>query len=262
MLIEIVCIVFYLCAAGWVGSRLFHHQGPNPTLMAIPAFLALTAHLYLLWEGILQTPGQNMSMLNVASLLAWLITFTMTLASFTFATAILMPVVFSFSAIIVLLSVLIPDIHIMQIELHPGLLIHISLALLAYGCLLIAVLYALQLSYISGRLKDKRPPFLHSSLPPLMTVETIFFKLLLTGTILLTLSLASGFVFLDNMLAKEQAHKTILSILAWLVFVVTTLGHQRWGWRGKRVISATLIGALLLTIAYFGSRFVREVLLN
>ncbi|MFA3790562.1 inner membrane protein YpjD [Aliiglaciecola sp. SL4] len=262
MLIEIVCIVFYLFAAGWVTSRLFHHQGPNPKLMLIPAFLALTTHLYLLVEGLNQASGANMSMLNVASLIAWLVTVTMTIASFALATAILMPVVFGFSALIVLLSALIPKVHIMQIQLQPDLVIHITLALLAYGCLIIAVLYALQLAYINERLKQKKTSLLHSSLPPLMTVETIFFKLLLAGTILLTLSLISGFLFLDNMWASEQAHKTILSVIAWLIFSVTAIGHHQWGWRGKPVISATLVGAFLLTLAYFGSRFVKEVILS
>ncbi|GAA0853559.1 cytochrome c biogenesis protein CcsA [Aliiglaciecola litoralis] len=210
----------------------------------------------------IQGEGTNMSIMNVASLIAWLVTFTMTLASFSFATAILMPVVFGFAALIVLLSAVIPDVHMMQIALKPALIIHITLALLAYGCLSIAVLYAVQLAYINSRLKHKKMSLMHSSLPPLMTVETIFFKLLITGTVLLTLSLLSGFVFLDNMLGTEQAHKTILSVIAWLVFCITAMGHQKWGWRGRPVITATFIGAFLLTLAYFGSRFVRDVLLG
>lgn len=262
MLIHIICIVLYLSAAVLVGSRLFHHQGPNPKLTAIPAFLALTAHLYLLSLSMLLGDGTNMSMINVASLIAWLVTFTLTVASFSFSTAILMPVVFSFSAIVVLMAFIVPDIQSIKIHMQPALIVHITLALFAYGCLSIAVLYAMQLAYINNRLKQKKTSILHPSLPPLMTVETIFFKLLLVGTVLLALSLISGFIFLDNMWAKEQAHKTILSIMAWLVFLVTTIGHQKWGWRGKPVLSATFIGAFILTLAYFGSRFVREVLIG
>ncbi|WP_260681629.1 inner membrane protein YpjD [Aliiglaciecola sp. M165] len=262
MFVEIVCIIAYLSVTAWLASRLFHHQGPNPKLMAIPAFIALTLHLFLLSESIFLAPGQNMSMVNVASLIAWLVTFTMTIASFAFSTAILMPVVFGFSALVVFIGAVIPDVHMMQIALQPKLLIHITLALFAYGCLSITVLYGLQLSYINLRLKHKKAPLLHSSLPPLMTVETIFFKLLLAGSVLLTLSLITGFVFLDNMWAKEQAHKTVLSVIAWLIFVVTAIGHHRWGWRGKPVISATIVGGFILTLAYFGSRFVREVLIG
>ncbi len=262
MILGLICVIFYLAAAGVIASRLFHHQGPNPKLSAIPALIAILVHAYLLNTGILQDPGQNMSMVNVASLIAWVIALTMTIASFSLANAILLPVVYGFSALIVLIGVFVPSSHIMQIDVRPALIIHIVLALFAYGCLIIAFLYALQLSYINTKLKEKKASLLHSSLPPLMTVESIFFKLLFAGTVLLTLSLASGFAFLDDMLAKEQAHKTVLSVIAWVIYCITLVGHNRWGWRGKSVITATVVGACLLTLAYFGSRFVREVLIN
>lgn len=262
MILGLICIVMYLATTGIIASRLFHHLGPQPKVFAVPAFVALAFHLYLISNGLFMAGGENMSMLNVASIIAWLITITMTLASFSLPTTILMPVVYGFSALVVLLTLVIPDSYIMHIELRPALLVHITLALFAYGCLSIAVLFAFQVAYINSTLKQKKATILHSSLPPLMTVETIFFKLLLTGTVLLTFSLLSGFAFLDNMLAKEQAHKTVLSCLAWLVFCITLIGHNRWGWRGRPVIVATVSGATLLTLAYFGSRFVREVILN
>ena len=58
-----------------------------------------------------------------------------------------------------------------------------------------------------------------------------------------TLSLISGFVFLENMFAQGQAHKTILSILAWLVFSIELFGHFKFGWRGKPIIFATIAGS-------------------
>ena len=262
MIIGLICVALYIAAASIVASRLFHHQGPERKISTALAVAALALHFFMLSDSIFIEPGQNMSMSNVASLIAWLIVLTMTAASFVLPNAILLPVVFGFAALIVLLGLFVPDTYIMNIEVQPALLTHITLALFAYGSLIIAMLYALQLSYINVRLKQKNASLLHSSLPPLMAVEQIFFKLLLTGTVLLTLSLLSGFVFLDNMFAKEQAHKTVFSILAWCVYVVVLFGHSRWGWRGKPVISATVAGAVLLTLAYFGSRFVREVIIN
>lgn len=203
-----------------------------------------------------------MSMNNVASLIAWLIAFSMTVASFSLPNVILLPVAYGFSSLIILLGWLLPARYIMHIEIQPALLVHISLALIAYGCLMIALLYALQLGYINHRLKNKEVSLLHSSLPPLMMVEQILFKLLTVGTAILTLSLLSGFVFLDNMFAKPQAHKTVFSLLAWLVFAALLLGHHKQGWRGQRVTNGTVLGVVFLTLAYFGSRFVREVILT
>ncbi|WP_416308231.1 cytochrome C assembly family protein [Neptunicella sp. SCSIO 80796] len=260
--LNLLVILMYVSAATSISSRLFHQKGPQHKLAAVFAVIALTAHLYLLNTTILTEPGQDMSMTNVASLIAWLISLSMTLASFSLSSALLLPMVYGFSALVVLLQWTLPVHHIMFLQMQPALVSHVTIALLAYGCLTIAFLYALQLSYINYRLKHRQASLLHSSLPPLMRVESVLFKLLLIGTILLTLSLLSGFFFLDNMLAKNQAHKTVLSCIAWLVYVTVLIGHHRYGWRGKRVVASTIAGAILLTLAYFGSRFVKEVILG
>ena len=264
MLMDAICFVFYIFASGIIITGMFQAQGPNKLLAISSVVIAMSLHIMLL-KGSIFNPsevGQNMSMLNVASLVGWLISVTMLLASLKLPNNILLPVVYSFTGFIVLLSGLIPSAHVIQINVQPNLLIHISLALFAYACLAIASLYAVQLSYISFRLKEKNASLLHSSLPPLLAVENILFKLLLVGTILLTLSLVSGFMFLDNMFAKEQAHKTVLSLLAWGLYSIILMGHSAFGWRGKPIIWSTITGGILLTLAYFGSRFVREVILN
>ena len=264
MLMDAICFVFYMLASGVIVTGMFQEKGPNKLAAIISVLIAMGLHITILRSNILIEPGlgQDMSMLNVASLVGWLISLTMLLASFKLPNNILLPVVYSFTGLIVLLSAFIPSAHVIQLSVQPNLLIHIGLALFAYACLAIASLYAVQLSYISFRLKQKTASLLHSSLPPLMAVENILFKLLLVGTVLLTLSLASGFMFLDNMFANEQAHKTALSLLSWGLYSMILMGHYIFGWRGKRVIWSTIVGGVLLTLAYFGSRFVREVILN
>lgn len=260
-LFALICIALYAAAATVVGLRLFHQQGPHTRSAVYIGMLALALHFFLLTNSIMVDPGQNMSLGNVISLVAWLIAITMTVSSFYLPNTILLPVVFAFAGLMVLANIIVPDSYIVHIELRPGLLLHITLALFSYGCLMIALLYALQLAYINGRLKQKRASLLHSSLPPLMAVEQLLFKLLLVGTVLLTLSLFTGFTFLNDMFDKQHIHKSVLSLIAWVIFTTLLLGHKCWGWRGKPVISATVVGTLLLTLAYFGSRFVREVIL-
>ena len=82
------------------------------------------------------------------------------------------------------------------------------------------------------------------------------------GIILLTLSIASGLIFLDNFFAQHLAHKTVLSLLAWIIFTTLLVGRYRFGWRGMRAVRWTLGGCGLLVLAYFGSKFVLEVVLN
>jgi ABC-type uncharacterized transport system permease subunit len=262
MFLDLICCLLYGLSAGIIVAGLFSVQGPKKSFALALAGIALLIHVVILWDTVLIMPGQNMSIMNVVSLVAWLISMTMFFASFKLPNTILLPVVFGFTALVVMLTPFLSDMHIMHYRIKPALLIHIGFALLAYACLSIAFLYAMQLAYINLRLKEKRASLLHSSLPPLMAVETILLKLLLVGNVLLTMSLVTGFMFLENMFAKEQAHKTVLSLLAWLIYSVILFGHAKFGWRGKPVITATIAGSILLTLAYFGSRFVREVIIN
>jgi ABC-type uncharacterized transport system permease subunit len=261
-IISLISLAVYLAAAILLLKRFAKHLPNKHPLPLFLAGIALSTHLFVLVMSIFLEPGQNMSIANVASLIAWLIGASMTVASLYMTTALLLPVVYGFASVIILLKLFIPSTYMMQISMHPSLVLHITLALLAYGCLMIALLYALQFGYINTRLKQKQTSLVASHLPPLMLVESILFKLLIVGTILLTLSLATGFGFLEDMFAQHQVHKTVLSVIAWLIFAVTCIGHYRFGWRGKPVIAATIIATTLLTLAYFGSRFVKEVLLS
>jgi ABC-type uncharacterized transport system permease subunit len=261
-IVSLISLSVYLVTATLLLKRFSKHlSGRHPMFLPL-AGIALSTHLFVLVTSIFLEPGQNMSIVNVASLIAWLISVSMTAASLYMATALLLPVVYGFSGLVILLKLFIPDIYMMQISMNPSLVLHISLGLLAYGCLMIALLYALQFGYINARLKQKQTSLVASPLPPLMVVETILFKLLAVGTIILTLSLITGFGFLENMFAQQQVHKTVLSVLAWFIFATICVGHYRLGWRGKPIIAATIVASSILTLAYFGSRFVKEVLLS
>ena len=93
-------------------------------------------------------------------------------------------------------------------------------------------------------------------------MERVLFELVWSGVVLLTLSIISGLIFLDNMFAQHLVHKTVLSLGAWIIFTTLLVGRYRFGWRGMRAVRWTLGGCILLLLAYFGSKFVLEVLLN
>lgn len=98
-------------------------------------------------------------------------------------------------------------------------------------------------------------------LPPLQTMESLLFGLIITGFTLLTLALVSGLLFVDNFFAQHLVHKTVFSIVAWLVYGILLWGHFRWGWRGKTATLWTLGGFTLLMLAFWGTKFVLEVIL-
>lgn len=260
--LNLICILLYVVATVSVATRWFHKDGPLIKLSIVASGVAIVLHLLILLNSILSGDGQNLSIVNVGSITALLITAVIWLLSLRNQQTFLLPLVTGFSAIAVLVASFTPGSVIMHIELRPSLLAHISFALLAYGCLSIAFLYALQLSFINRRLKQKNAVIIHSSLPPLMEVEQNLFRLIMLGTGLLTLSLASGFFFLENMFEQRQVHKTILTTITWFMYVGMIVVHKRVGLKDNTIISLSVVGVVLLTLAYFGSRVVKEVLIG
>jgi ABC-type uncharacterized transport system permease subunit len=135
-------------------------------------------------------------------------------------------------------------------------------SVLAFGILSIAGVYALFVFLIDHFLRRHHLIPLLRSLPPLEVLEDLLFKLIAAGFLLLTVSLASGMMFINDIFAQHLVHKTILSILAWLAFGVLLWGRWRYGWRGSVAVRLTLAGFVLLLLSYFGSKFVLETLLG
>ena len=72
----------------------------------------------------------------------------------------------------------------------------------------------------------------------------------------------SGFVFMDDMFAQHLVHKTVLTILSFVVWGILLWGHHSFGWRGKTALRWIFGAFIVLILAYFGSKFVLEILLN
>ncbi len=83
-----------------------------------------------------------------------------------------------------------------------------------------------------------------------------------TGLLFLTLSLVSGFVFIEDLFAQHLVHKTVLAIVAWVTFSSLLVGKIKYGWRGQTAVKWTLAGFILLLLAYFGSKLVLELILH
>jgi ABC-type uncharacterized transport system permease subunit len=137
---------------------------------------------------------------------------------------------------------------------------HILLSMAAAALLFAAAVTALLLVFLERRLRSRRLADLPSALPPLDTLEKVMFRLIGAGFALLTLALFTGFVFVTNLFTQLLLQKTVLSLIAWLLFGVLLVGRIRFGWRGRSAVQWTLSGFAILAVAYFGSKFVLEYL--
>jgi ABC-type uncharacterized transport system permease subunit len=154
--------------------------------------------------------------------------------------------------------------HTYAVESAPGweLSAHILLSMGAAALLFAAAVTAVLLVFLDRRLRTRRIADLPKVLPPMDSVEKVMFRLIGGGFVLLTLALLTGFIFVTNLFTQHLVHKTVLSLIAWVIFGVLLIGRTRYGWRGRAAVRWTLSGFGFLLLAYFGSKFVLEYLLG
>ena len=152
--------------------------------------------------------------------------------------------------------------HVHSEGLDWRLQLHAWCALLAYATLAIAALLALMLWAQERALRRREFHAWLRALPPLTELEALLFRTIAVGFILLTATLLTGVLFVENLFAQHLAHKTVLSVLSWLLFGGLLLGRWRYGWRGAMAVRWTLTAMAMLVLAFFGSKFVLELVLH
>jgi ABC-type uncharacterized transport system permease subunit len=140
--------------------------------------------------------------------------------------------------------------------------LHAWLALLAYATLAVAALLALTSWAQESAMRRREFHRWLRALPPLVELETLLFRTIMAGFVLLSATLLTGVMFVEDLFAQHLIHKTVLSVLSWLAFGALLLGRWRWGWRGGIAVRWTLSATALLVLAYFGSKFVLELVLD
>lgn len=151
----------------------------------------------------------------------------------------------------------------MHVSASPWLPLHLALGIASYGLFAVAVVHAWLMTRAEKNIRRATQP--HAGVP-LLTLERLTFRFAGAGFVLLSLTLAAGLLFSETFYGPGRVwhwdHKTVFSVLAWIVFACLLLGRARFGWRGRKAVRVLYAGALLLLLAYVGSRFVLEVLLG
>jgi len=248
---------------------LWRQLSPSPSAVEaatrkLPMFalLALAAHGVLLYASIVTDQGLRLGFFDAASLVAWVAVLVLIAGATRRPLDNLGLLVLPLAALLILPSVLWPESRPVSAERNLGTEVHVLVSVLAFALLTIAACQSLLLAYQEQRLGRKRPGGLMHVLPPLKTQEQLLFQLIALGFFLLTLSLATGVAFVADMLAQHLVHKTMLSIIAWLIFGVLLWGRRRYGWRGRTAVRLSLAGFIVLGLAYFGSKLVLEIILE
>lgn len=225
------------------------------------ALVALCLHGFSVYPLIDTANGFDFGFFRVSSLIFWVICITVLASSIKLPVGILLPPLFAMTTISILCSLFVDSPYTPHALSYPVAL-HILLSILAYSILTIATMQALALALQDHLLKSRKLQTATGFLPPLQTMESLLFEMLMAGTVLLALSIASGLLFIEHILQQHLAHKLFFSLAAFGVYCVLLWGRHKHGWRGKKAIRWTLGGFVSLMLAYFGTKLVLELLLH
>jgi ABC-type uncharacterized transport system permease subunit len=160
----------------------------------------------------------------------------------------------------VLLAMLFPGTPLHQLA-SAWLPLHLALGVASYGLFAAAAVHAWLMMRAEHSIRAGADA--NAGLP-LLTLERLTFRFATAGFVLLSATLLAGLLFSETLYGQPMRldHKTVFSILAWIVFAWLLLGRYRFGWRGRKAVRVLYAGSVLLLLAYVGSRFVLEVILR
>jgi ABC-type uncharacterized transport system permease subunit len=251
-------LAFYFWRTRWTppaaGRALEHY------LVLLP----LAFHAALLAGAAFEPDGLHLGVGIAVSAILWLTVLIYWLGNFFYRLDGLQSLVLPVAAVAVLLPAVFPSARALPHTELVAFKVHLLIAMAAYSLLTIASLHVLLMMLIERRLHEGAAPRELHHLPPLLTMEALLFRIIWAGFILLTLTLASGMVYSEEIFGRAARlnHKTVFGVVSWTIFALLLGGRHVYGWRGRIALRWTLTGFLMLVLAYVGSKFVLEVLLG
>jgi len=227
-------------------------------------FAALMLQGFGLYEGLFGAGGMRFSFSFALSLMLWLAVLIYWLESFRSRMDGLQPMVLPLAALCAALPVIFPQVRLIENADTWGFKLHFLAAMLAYSLFTLSAMHAVFMGFVERKLHHRELNKYLASLPPILTMEALLFRMIVIAFSLLTLALGSGIMFSEALFGKAMMldHKTLFAFASWGIFAALLIGRQAYGWRGRIALRWTLAGFLLLFLAYIGSRFVSEVLLG
>lgn len=236
---------------------------PRLGLGAIRSLLlaAWLLHALTLAQGLLGTPPR-FGFAPALSMTVWLVLSVYAIESRLFPQLRAHWALAGLGSAAVVLSLIFPGASYHAIA-SPWLPLHWALGIASYGLFAAAVVHGWLMSRAERAIRLANQT---EAGVPLLTLERLTFRFVEAGFVLLSATLLVGWLFAETLygpgLAWKWNHKTVLSVLAWLVFAGLLIGRARLGWRGLKAIRVLYLGAGLLLLGYAGSSFVLEVILR
>ena len=198
------------------------------------------------------------------STMCWLAALAYWLESFRMRLEALQPPILAIAGISSLLPCLVTKTHLLPHAGNFGFRMHFVAAMLAYSLFALSALHAAFLNFAERQLHRRHVSRGLNALPPILALEELLFRLVIAGFALLSIAVGSGVFFSEAIYGKPLSfdHKTLFALVSWVIFAALLFGRWRFGWRGKLAQRWLLTGFMALILAYVGSRFVLEAILQ
>lgn len=235
-----------------------------PRWQHVALALPISLHAVQLWRSVFVGDAMFLGVGSTISLIVWLTVFIYWASGFLYRLEGLQILLIPAAALLSWLPLWLPAAHPLANVHLAAFKAHLLISLAAYSLFTIASMHVVLMAVMEKRLHSARMPEFLRGMPPLLTMEALLFRIIWTGFVLLTLTLASGIFFSESLFGKPLSfsHKTIFGILSWVIFAALLGGRLLAGWRGRVALRWTLAGFLALILAYVGSKFVLEVILH
>lgn len=226
--------------------------------------VALAIQALGLYQGLFGGGGMRFSFSFALSLMLWLAVLIYWLESFRSRMDGLQPMVLPLAAAGAVAPALFPQLRVVAHAGAWGFQLHFLTAMLAYSLFTLSALHAVFMGFAERKLHQRAMTRGLSSLPPILTMEALLFRMIGVAFGLLTVALLSGLMFSELIFGRAMVldHKTLFAFVSWGIFAALLTGRRVYGWRGRVALRWTLAGFLVLLLAYIGSRFVVEVVLG
>lgn len=267
---SVLAILAYFFAAAWPGGAaggLARHERPIWAALSV-AWLAQAVAIVLdtvITQG--GMVGARFGFGTALSITSWLVIAVYAFESRRLGLPSVRRVLAVLAAITVALAWLFPG-QAQSVHGSNWAPLHWLLGFASYGLFGAALLHAVLWHQAERQLRA--PPSASGTLPlrarhgqalgmPLLRLEALTLQFVWAGFVMLSLTLLLGFWFTTPW---RWDHKSVFSVLSWVVFATLLVGRVRFGWRGRLAIRWLVAGSALLLLAYVGSRFVLEVILH
>lgn len=256
----VACVYLAIAARYWRGQS----TATPASWIKIALPTALAVHGWLLYQSLFGTGGLNLGLTNAVSTIFWLTTLIYWVMSLRYDLHSLQAFALPPAALGVLVQSVWPENHVLPYADQPLFMLHLAIAFAAYSLFTFAALHALLMAVAERTLHRKHGWISLPGFPPLISMEKLLFQIITLGFALLTFTLVSGIAFTEQLFNKplQFNHKTIFTIVSWLIFAGLLAGRHFYGWRGRTAVRWTLSGFGVLMLAYVGSKFVLEFLLH